>query len=43
MIMNGSNTLSIHIENFKNKETRKESLAIFKIFFTDKGIQRLIK
>jgi len=43
MIMNGSNTLSIQIENFKNKETRQESLAIFKIFFTDKGIQRLIK
>ena len=43
MIMNGSNTLSIHIENFKNKDTKQDSLAIFKIFFTDKGIQRLIK
>ena len=43
MIMKGSNTLTINIENFKNKETNNESLAIFKIFFTDKGIERLSK
>jgi hypothetical protein len=41
MIMNGSNTLTIHIENFLNKETNEESKATFKIFFTDKGIQML--
>ena len=41
--MKGSNTLTINIENFKNKETNNESLAIFKIFFTDKGIERLTK
>lgn len=41
MIMKGSNTLTIHIENFKNKETNVESIAIFKIFLTDASIQRL--
>jgi len=43
MIMKGSNTLTIHIENFKNKETNVESNAVFKIFFTDASIQRLSK
>ena len=43
MIMKGSNTLTIHIENFKNKETNEESIAVFKIFFTDIAIERLSK
>ena len=43
MIMKGSNTLTIIIENFKkNSETNEELNATFKIFFTDKGISKIM-
>jgi hypothetical protein len=43
MIMRGSNTLTIIIENFKkNSETNEELNATFKIFFTDKGISKIM-